>query len=250
MTASETIRDSISRINALRLEYTGNSSLCAAVRKVKAIQAQRFEETYKDLLKSKEYGPAALFFLTELYGVKDFSSRDDQFARIASAIDKIFPASVMDTALRMAQVHLMTEELDHRMAQLWLAQCEDLDDAERYLHCWRSTCTREQREAQLRGVLGLGADLIQLTPKKGLLMLLKMMRRPAQASGLGSLQSFLEQGFQTFATMNHAADGAGASRFLGDVKQRESQWIEQLFNAPEVEIANDLRSCLARVQPD
>ena len=44
------------------------------------------------------YAAAARFFLDELYSDKDYADRDAQFARIAGAIEKLFPAQVARTA--------------------------------------------------------------------------------------------------------------------------------------------------------
>lgn len=57
------------------------------------------------------------------------------------------------------------------------------------------------RQRQLDVVLHLGHELNHLTRTLGLRMLLKMMRRPAAAAGLSSLQHFLEAGFDAFADM-------------------------------------------------
>ena len=47
----------------------------------------------------------------------------------------------------------------------------------------------------------LGQDLTRFTRMPGLRMMLRMMRKPAQAAGLGALQHFLETGFDTFGAM-------------------------------------------------
>ena len=75
--------------------------------------------------------------------------------------------------------------------------------------------------------IAVGNELDKLTRVTGLRMMLKMMRRPAHAAGLTSLQVFLETGFDTFAQMN--GRGKGAQEFLAIVRKRESQLIEVLF---------------------
>ena len=68
MDAAQTIRDCIADVTALRLHRTGDPALGAAVGRVKTLQAQRFRGTYADLMASPAFGPAARFFLEELYG--------------------------------------------------------------------------------------------------------------------------------------------------------------------------------------
>ena len=80
----------------------------------------------------------------------------------------------------------------------------------------------------------MGQELQRLTRMKSLLMALKLMRGPAQAAGLASLQQFLERGFSAFATMGDAR------RFLAAIADREGHWIDALFD-------EDLLSCQAKL---
>jgi hypothetical protein len=50
--------------------------------RLKEWQAARLARSYADLLASKRYNPAAEFFLSDLYGPKDFRSRDEELARV------------------------------------------------------------------------------------------------------------------------------------------------------------------------
>jgi hypothetical protein len=94
---------------------------------------------------------------------------------------------------------------------------------------WRSVGQRTARNWQLATVLDVGQTLSELTRKPGLKLLLRMMRRPAELAGLGSLQGFLEAGFDHFAGMARQRDAV--SHFLNTIRTRESAWIEQLFDA-------------------
>jgi hypothetical protein len=58
------------------------------------------------------------------------------------------------------------------------------------------------------------------------------MRKPANLAGMGSLQRFLESGFDTFAEM--ARHGEGARHFLATVGEREAALIDGLFDANAV----------------
>ena len=82
MDAAQTIRDCIADVTALRLHRTGDPALGAAVGSVKSLQARRFRGTYADLMASPMFGPAARFFLEELYSDTDYTDRDQQFGRI------------------------------------------------------------------------------------------------------------------------------------------------------------------------
>ncbi|MEO0973821.1 MAG: hypothetical protein AAFX85_12065, partial [Pseudomonadota bacterium] len=45
-------------------------------------QAQRLAMTYSDLRGEERYGPAVEFFLSDIYGPRDFSRRDDDVRRV------------------------------------------------------------------------------------------------------------------------------------------------------------------------
>lgn len=245
MEAAQTIRDAVARVVALRLKAQANPALHAATVAIKRFQAQRFEATYADLLSSDEYAAATRFFLEELYSDKDYSLRDSQFARIAGALQTFFPAAVVATAVALAHLHVLTEELDVAMAESWLASQPITDDEQRnaYIRAWKQVGRYDDRTRQLEEVLAVGSELNRFTRKPGIRMMLKMMRRPANAAGLGSLQRFLEAGFDTFAGMS--GNGSHAHTFLKLIQSRESDWIQQFFEEDSSVTLNLLHKTLS-----
>ena len=226
MDASHTIRDSVAKVAAIRQTAAKNPELLYTNKSIKRFQSQRFAGTYPDLLSSATFSGAANFFLDELYSDKDFSLRDAQFARIASALQTFFPDQVIATAVALAQLHALTEELDQAMALEWLKQPK-LSDEARYIQAWKAVGRVDERTRQLVDVLRVGEELDKLTRKPGLRMMLRMMRRPAGVAGLGALQSFLESGFDTFAIMGR--NGSRVREFLETIRQRESEWFTLLY---------------------
>ena len=223
----------------------GNAPLSEANAAIKRFQAQRFQATYPDLLKSPRYQTAARFFLHELYSDKDYAERDQQFARIASTNAKLFPQSAVNTAAALAELHALTERLDDAMARAYLAlqtgRCGNHSeiDAKRYIACWRQVADSAARHHQLEVVLALGKALDRLTRKPSLRILLKVMSAPASAAGLASLQKFLETGFDAFQTMH------GADEFLKLITLRETDWIQRLFEEDAVACETKLTALLA-----
>lgn len=242
--SADHIHTSLEAVARFRQLRAGNAPLSAANAAIKRFQATRFQATYPDLLQSSRYQTAARFFLYELYSDKDYSERDQQFARIASTIAKLFPQSVVNTAAALAEVHALTERLDDAMAHAYLARQTDdpsQTNAARYIACWRQVADPAARHQQLELVLALGRSLDSLTRKPGLRTLLKMMRGPADAAGLGSLQKFLEAGFDAFQTMR------GADEFLKLITLRETDWIQRLFEEDAVACETELTRLLARI---
>ncbi|OYT92722.1 MAG: hypothetical protein CFE43_06525 [Burkholderiales bacterium PBB3] len=238
MEPAQTIRNAVATVSLLRVQTGASPPLLEAVKQIKLFQARRFRASYADLLKSDDYGPATQFFLDELYSDKDFAQRDAQFSKIAGALQTLFPKQVVHTAVTLAQLHKLTEELDHQMGIAMLSG-SDADEAVAYVHAWNVVGRRADREVQLKTVLSVGLELNRLTRTPGLRLMLKMMRGPAHAAGLGALQAFLEAGFDTFAAMSGKKQLV--SSFLSTIEHRESALIDDLFSSNAARAAKYLR---------
>ena len=243
MDATDIIRDAVMRVSLLRQIAADTPGLARAVSDIKQFQARRFAGTYVDLIDTERYRPAALFFLEELYSEKDYSERDSQFARIAGALERLFPPPVVQTAVSLAHLHRLTEELDLAMAQSWMIHA-DTQEVARYIAAWRAVDRRSDRNMQLAAVLDVGHELDALTHTLGLRIMLKMMRGPANLAGMGSLQRFLESGFDTFAAMGRKGDGA--AYFLDTVSSRESGLIDRLFDTSAVACETEITQLLGQ----
>lgn len=207
-------------------------SLHARVQAIKAYQQRRFAHTYADLLATARYGAAARFFLDELYGPRDFSQRDVQFARVVPALVRLFPHDVVNTVATLAQLHALSEQLDSAMAgQLVDAAA----DTATYLRAWQAVGRADVRKHQVALVLAVGHNLDQLTRNPLLRHSLRVMRGPARAAGLSALQGFLESGFDMFLAMH------GAQDFLDTVSAREHALLNALFNAEDASAIQVLR---------
>jgi hypothetical protein len=232
-----TIAKSLVVVEALRNARQASPELARRTHALRLWQSQRFRQSYADVLQDKQMGAAALFFLTELYSEQEYSQRDAQFARIAAAIERIFPQSVVQTATLLAQLHALSETLDACMAHTWLAN-EQLQSAlrfdaqgslETYHQLWRALLAHpgysRARQEQLDATQRLGLQLQRHTQVPGLRLMLKMMRAPATAAGLQDLQRFLERGFDTFGDLGKAGK---VPLFLQTVMQRETAWLERM----------------------
>jgi hypothetical protein len=231
------IASSLQVVERLRTQRQQHAELAQRTHAVRHWQAARFARTYVDVLQDAHMGPAARFFLTELYSAEEFSRRDAQFARIAGALERLFPQAVVSTATLLAQLHALSETLDACMARAWLqAQPEALQaspaqalDEPRYKSLWESLLAvpgyAAARQQQLDATRDLGAQLQRHTQIPGLRLMLKMMRGPASAAGLQDLQRFLERGFDTFAQLGRAGK---VPVFLETVRQRETAWLARM----------------------
>jgi hypothetical protein len=194
----------------------------ARVHVLKEYQQRRFSNTYSDLLQSARYGPAARFFLNELYGPSDFSRRDMQFIRVIPTLVRLFPKEIVDTVASLAELHSLSESLDLAMSdQLGPQQITRAD----YVRAWQSTGRSPDRQTQITLTLDIASRLDHLTRRPMLRNSLRLMRGAAKSAGLGELQQFLEGGFDAFRAMK------GAEDFIGIVRSREQALASALFSA-------------------
>ncbi|WP_042421538.1 FFLEELY motif protein [Comamonas granuli] len=246
MDAADTIRQCIDEVTTQRQRCLDDPALDGAVRAVKQLQSRRFAGTYADLMDDPLYRQATRFFLEELYSPGDHSDRDAQFGRIAGTLQAVFPQAVVQTATDLALLHAQTERLDYAMGQAWLhlpaTHAHAPSDAPRYVAAWRGVGERAARGQQLASVMKLGEDLTRFTRMPGLRMMLRMMRGPAQAAGLGALQHFLESGFDTFGQM--ARQRGAVEHFLATVHEREAALMQALFDGDPVACGTQLGATL------
>ncbi|MCG2591611.1 hypothetical protein LZ009_02285 [Ramlibacter sp. XY19] len=244
MNTAERIRRAVAEVEQLRQENQAVPRIRAAVSAVKTLQSRRFGGTYADLLAGGPYATATRFFLEELYTDRDYAERDAQFARIAGAMEKLFPRDVAETAAALAELHALTESLDHAMAIAMEASSGD--EVARYVAAWRRVGRRAERERQLERVLAIGREMGRITRLPGLRLMLKMMRGPATAAGMASLQRFLEAGFDTFAAVARSRDGVAV--FLAMIEAREREVLRLLFDAEPVACETELARILGQAR--
>jgi len=218
---AKTIVSRLSRVHDLRRENEANSALGARVQAVKQFQHARFAHDYSELLGSPRHGDAARFFLDELYGPSDFAARDAEFERVVPWMARVLPDEVMRTIADLIELHALSEELDQQMA---FALSSAAIDEQSYRGAWRMVGRRADRERQLALLLATGRALDRYTHVRSLALTLRLMRAPAQASGLGRLQAFLEAGLTTFSGMH------GADEFLAVVEANETRVINDFFD--------------------
>lgn len=220
--SAESLLTELRAVDAERARRAADPALQARVQALKGYQQQRFAHTYADLLAAPRYAAATRFFLHELYGPGDYRQRDAQFARVIPTLTRLFPDEVVDTVAKLARLHALSERLDTRMAEHLASPAITAPD---YALAWRACGEPDARQRQIELTMAVGDSLDRLTRKPLLRQSLRLMRGPAQVAGLGTLQTFLETGFDTFRAMR------GAAEFLSTVRQREDTLARALFQA-------------------
>lgn len=195
--------------------------------RLKEWQAARLARTYADLLASERYNPAAEFFLSDLYGPKDFRSRDEELARVVPIMVRVLPARALMTLLEAVRMDTLSESLDTGMVlALRKAGRSKEIDWPSYVAAYRACGRRKDRELQIALIDKIGKTLDRLTRMPLIRYSLKLMNGPAHLAGLGALHSFLQRGFDAFSEMR------GADEFLAIVTERETALMREWFADP------------------
>lgn len=221
----ELLRRHLGQAKALRAAAGTDSRSAEDRLRLRAWQAERLAATYRDLLESERYRDAARFFLTDLYGPKDFSERDHEVERILPTLAATLPAAGIRTVALAIEVDALSEELDAAMARELrraraIANITEKSYAEAYRRCGR----RELRELQLRLIGEVGEALAALTRKPLVHAALRLMRTPAKLAGLAELHAFLENGYNAFHRMGDPAE------FLAAIAAREAALLQRLYD--------------------
>ncbi|MEH6461479.1 hypothetical protein V7714_16410 [Chitinimonas sp. JJ19] len=185
-------------------------------------QADRLAVTYADLRGSERYAQATAFFLSDLYGPRDFSKRDQDGERIVGKMRALLPARAMAAIQSALHLNRLSHELDAAMAvQLFDEMGLSTIDAASYAEAYRR-CGLDARREQIDLVDKLGHELDAVVQKPLVQLALKLAHGPAHMAGLGELQDFLERGVAAFLHMK------GADEFLATICERETRILERI----------------------
>lgn len=225
---AEALRQHLQTAKRLRLQANSEPAAAAKRLRLREWQAGRLARTHADLLASPRFGVAAQFFLSDLYGPKDFSSRDEEVERILPLLIRMLPVSALRTVALAVEVDALSEELDSAMvAELERAGMLERIDEDAYAAAYRAVGCRAERERQVTLIRQTGEALDRVARKPLLSTMLRLMRGPAQLAGLGELHEFLDRGFNAFRCMGPAGE------FLDAIDGKERALLARLFAAAD-----------------
>jgi len=218
------LREQIERAKALRGAHVDDAQRRAKRQTLRAWQQQRLSRTYRDLLDSDRYRPAAEFFLSDLYGINDTSERDAAVERLYPTMVKLLPEAGLHGIGLALELDALSEELDGQLLdQLeragWREPIAEVAYCEAYRRCDNYTLRKHQIELFHH----IGEKLAQLVEKPLVYQLLRAMRKPARLAGFGDLQDFLERGFRAYRHMGNATE------FLDTIDRRETQILDRIY---------------------
>lgn len=209
----------------LRHQPVTTSGLDPQLAALRAWQAARLAQTYADLLAEKQYRPACLFFLSDIYAPRDFSQRDYDAERIHSFLARVVPAHMLQLLTDVVELNALTTALDAHLLRVLITELDFTTDlttalyAEAYIRC----DNRTEREQQIDLIGRVVAQVSAGSNLPGVGLALKVVRGPAHTAGWVEVFDFLERGYAAFKPMRRAEG------FIQTVTTRETRILDRLL---------------------
>lgn len=186
-------------------------------------QSERLARTYPDLYEEPRYRKAIEFFLTDLYGTKNWIRRDQDLRRAAPIMARVLPESALRPLTLAIELQVLSQALDLEMIEALPAGSPITNEA--YVAAYRKVGDHARRSRQIQLVVEAGHELDAIVHKPLIHAALRLAHGPAHLAGFGELQDFIEIGFLAFREMQ------GASAFLAVIESRETKLMERLLSA-------------------
>ena len=205
-----------------RVEGAETDARLAALR---AWQAERLARTYADLLEDRRFAPACRFFLSDVYGARDFSQRDHDLLRVYDSMRRMLPPPLLHALELAIALNALTESLDETLARVLFEELgvTEAITAELYAEAYRRADNYDERVRQIELVAAVGRAIDHLVHKPAVGLALRLARVPARLAGWHEHQDFLERGFTAFKRLG------GADEFLAIVTGREREILDRIY---------------------
>jgi hypothetical protein len=220
MTMAITALSLIDALERMHTQLQQTPARLEQLRRLQQWQAQRLERTYMDLSTSPRYRDTMRFFLEELYGPHDFSSRNRDLRKVLAQWERRLPQNASRAVLYALELEVLTQELDLLMVDALKGAAPTPNS---YAAAYRQAGRRHLRQRQVWLVVAAGRALDGLVHLPMIGMALRLARLPARLAGVTALHEFLERGHAAFQHMG------GAEELLRTIEKRETALMQQLF---------------------
>lgn len=220
----------LERARELRRQVVTGPGLAAQQATLSRWQSERLASTYADLASQRRYRMAIEFFLSDLYGTKDFAQRDADLLRIYPILIRVLSENALESMATAVELHALSQELDSELLQVLrngrvdIGKNPDRLDRALYARAYRRCDNYDQRVRQIELIQETGRLLDEVVHHPLIMVSARIVRAPAHAAGLGELQDFIERGMRAFKRMK------GATHFLQTIRDREYFVLDQIYS--------------------
>lgn len=205
MSAFDALKSQLAHYRAL--EHHQNPALAAQLIAVQTWQKARMQHTHRELFAQPEHQLMANYFLNRLYGGADFAILADQFDRVllkAHKIEKIAPASAVQTGTLGIELAVLAIKLDEQLAKLLLAQQIDHLTDTVMLDAYLAADQAQQRQHQMAVLNQLGLKLDKYVRSLMIQTAFKLAKGTAYKHDFAPVYDFTAEGFTAMKSLDSA----------------------------------------------
>lgn len=208
-----------------RRQQASEAGLEPRLARLRLFQSARLRRTYADFLEDEHYRAVCEFFLSDIYGAKDFSQRDQDFAHLYELLARYLPAAMLRVLKDSLDLNRLSYELDQQLIDVMVHSLglQDEISVEMYAQAYQLCDNREARARQIARLVAVVLEVGEATrfPLTG--VTLRLARFPAQRAGWMELYDFLARGYHAFQPVK------SVRRFALAIQDRETLILDNLF---------------------
>ena len=192
---------------------------------LRAWQSERLAKTYADLLADKHTRPAGLFFLSDIYGPRDFTQRDHDAERLHDILARLVPAPLLRQLTDIIRLNRLSAALDEKLTAVLFEKLgvTDTITAGTYVEGYRRCDNQAERAEQIDLIVVVLTEAAQGAHWPGVGVALKAIGGTARKAGWVELYDFLQRGYDAFRRIKDV------KAFVGSIEQRERRILAQIF---------------------
>ncbi len=206
-------------------QKVGSSALNPYLELLRQWQVERLQQTYSDFLGDKQFRPACQFFMSDVYGPRDFSQRDHDFERLHESLARYVPESMLRVLRETIELNRLTYSLDQALLAVLVEELgmSQTLTGELYTQAYRRCDNYAAREQQIDRLVKLVRETGRVTKLPLVGVSLKLARKPAQRAGWSAVYDFLAYGLNASQSIDDIAP-------LAEAIERRERWIlEQIY---------------------
>jgi hypothetical protein len=188
-------------------------------------QSNRLAGTYQDFLSDPDYQQACTFFLTDIYGPKDFTQRDFDFDRLYSILSRFIPEHMLRLLAEAIALNRMSMHLDEKLLHAILSRWAEtaVITPEMVAEAYRLCNNYDERLHQIEQLVRIMDEAIEGAKYPLVGPTLRFAKGPAVRLGWQELYNFLDRAYKAFRPMR------GPQRFTQAIYVRELAILNQIF---------------------
>lgn len=187
-------------------------------------QSARLRRDHADLAAEEQYYAIGNFFFEEMYGPRDFSSRDEQARRLRQFVNVVPGLSLRDVEPALALLELSNQLDDEVAAQLATLDAPLDFDEETYERAYYLADNYYQRVEQLELVRTALYNVFRTANKPFIQLTLERTSGFAERVGMAEIHRFLRKGHEAIQSVRDIY------RFVETVYVREKERLDRIYD--------------------